>query len=67
VVPGSAEEGVDPPCSLTQRLTASAAPLRICRPSVFRPDMRVVALNGTNTCSGPRASPRPSTDDNAAQ
>src|SRR5580693_8821450 len=42
-----------PPCSVTQRRTASTAPLRICRPSKSRPDILVCALNGTNSCPSP--------------
>ncbi len=47
-----------PPCSTTQLRTASAAPLRIWRPSTFNPDMRVVAENGTNSCGPARSRSR---------
>ena len=40
--------GAVPPCSADQRLTASAAPLRMWRPSMSRPDIRVVAEKATN-------------------
>ena len=42
------------PARPTHRLTESAAPLRIWRPSMSRPDMRVVAEKGTKTCSASR-------------
>ena len=42
----SSSSGTVPPCSVTQRFTESAAPLRIWRPSMSRPDIRVVAENG---------------------
>ena len=47
----STTEGTAPPCSVTQRRTASAAPLRIFRSGRSMPDMRVVAENGTRTAS----------------
>ena len=50
--------GIAPPCSVTQRCTASAAPLRICRPSTSRPDIRVRAVKGTNVWSAPRSRSR---------
>ncbi len=52
--PGS-PSGAVPPWSTTHLRTASAAPLRIWRPSTLRPDMRVVAENGTNSW-GPESS-----------
>ena len=41
------------------RFTASAAPLRISVPFMLTPLMRVVALNGTNSCSPSMRSRRP--------
>ena len=46
--------GTVPPCSTAQRLTESPAPLRIWRGPMSRPDMRVVAVKGTNTWSPSR-------------
>jgi hypothetical protein len=37
----------EPPLDITYRSIASAAPLRICRPSMSTPDIRVCAVNGT--------------------
>ena len=44
----SRSAGTRPPCSVTNALIASGAPLRICWPSRSTPLMRVVAVNGTN-------------------
>ena len=44
-------EGALPPSADAQAVTESAAPLRIWRPSTSRPDIRVVAENGTKVCS----------------
>ncbi len=51
--------GMLPPCSSTQRRTASAAPLRMLRPSLSTPLIRVCAVNGTSTapCSSRPRSP----------
>ena len=54
----SSPSGMAPPWSVTQRLTDSAAPLRIWRPSMSRPDMRVVAEKGTKTAPAPRSRSR---------
>ena len=47
----SSSAGALPPRSVMNFLTASAAPLRISVPFMFTPLMRVVALNGTKSCS----------------
>ena len=43
---GRGRSGSIPPCSVTQRFTASAAPLRTWRPSTSRPDIRVDGREG---------------------
>ena len=43
--------GTVPPCSFTQFITASPAPLRICVPSISTPLMRVCAVKGMNSAS----------------
>jgi hypothetical protein len=45
------------PFDATYFSIASAAPLRISRPSRLTPDMRVWAVNGTNSARDPRWSP----------
>ena len=52
----SRRAGILPPCSSTQRLTASAAPLRYCLPSKSTPLIRVVAENGMKVASSSESS-----------
>ena len=49
----SSRSGTRPPCWVTNALIASAAPLRSRLPFMSTPLIRVVAENGTNSCSTP--------------
>ena len=56
---GSSSAGTVPPCSSTQRRTESVAPLRIDRPSMSTPLMRVCAVKGTSVAPESSRSRRP--------